>query len=205
MPVTAIIPLKALGEAKGRLADVLDAAQRKDVATWMAQRVIAACRDCDLIDDILVVAGDAEAAAVAGAAGVRSLVVPEPGLETALARADQEVSRAEVTIVVAADLPEATAADLRAVIGHMPAVGPAVVIAPTLDGGTGALLRRPPTVIATAYGRGSAAAHEALARAIGLSPAIIDCPGLARDVDTPEQLRSALASAQTQDVGCPPR
>lgn len=205
MPATAIIPLKALGQAKGRLADVLDAGGRRDVVTWMAQLVIAACQECDLIDDILVVAGDAEAAAVAGAAGVRSLVVSQPGLGAALARADAKVSTAEATIVVAADLPEVTSADLRAVLESLPSSGPAVVIAPTLDGGTGALVRRPPGVIGTAYGPNSATAHQQLAQAAGIHAAIVDRPGLARDVDTPDQLRHALALAETSDVGCPPR
>lgn len=205
MSVTAIIPLKALGEAKGRLAEVLDAGARRDLVAWMAQRVLAACRECDRIDDVLVVAGDDEAAAVAVAAGARCMVVTQPGLSTALTRADAATAGTEATIVVAADLPGATAHDLRAMISALPPEGPAVVIAPTVDGGTGALLRRPPGVIATAYGPRSAAAHARLAYAAGVAPVTLHRPGLAADVDTPEQMRSALALAKRHDVGCAPR
>lgn len=202
MTVTAIIPLKALGAAKGRLAGVLDGPERRALATWMARRVIAACHGCDLVGDILVVAGDAEAAGVGIAAGAEAVVVDTPGLAVALQAADDLTAHATATVIVAADLPAITAADLIAVIQAPPADGPAVVIAPTEDGGTGALLRRPPAVIATAYGPGSALRHAEFAAAAGLAATVVRRRGLAWDVDTPDQLPAALALAAEQDVGC---
>ena len=69
--VTAIIPLKALPAAKQRLSGVLAPENRHAVMVWMASRVIEACKTCTLLDDILVVAGDAAAADVGYNAGVR--------------------------------------------------------------------------------------------------------------------------------------
>ena len=200
--VTAIVPLKALANAKGRLSEALDPAQRQSFVAWMATRVIAACQACDGIDEVLVVAGDQAAADVASAAGAKVLLVAEEGLRIALLRADAVTAGREATIVVAADLPEASAADLDTVLAAAGPSGRAVVIAPTDDGGTGALLRRPPTVTTTAYGPGSAAAHADLARASGLTAQVVDVAGLAHDVDTPEHLPAALALVARDDVGC---
>ena len=202
MSVIAIVPLKALATAKGRLADAMEPAQRQAFVAWMARRVLAACRACDDISDVLVVAGDEAAAVVAREAGVTVLVVPEPGLGIALRRADAATRDCDTTMVVAADLPEVTPADLRAVVAAAQGVQPAVVVAPTHDGGTGALLRRPPSVMHTAYGVGSAAAHLELARVAGVPATVVHRPGLAHDVDTPGQLPAALALVAQDDVGC---
>ena len=199
--MTAVIPLKALASAKGRLADALEPEERQAFVAWMARRVITACRACDDISEVLVIAGDEAAATVARDAGVPALVVTEPGLDVALARADAATSDRPTTLIVAADLPELTPADLTAVVAAAQGSEPAVVVAPTHDGGTGALLRRPPSVMGTAYGVASAAAHVQLARAAGVTPVVLDRHGLARDVDTPGQLPSALALVAQDDVG----
>jgi len=154
---TAIIPIKALGSAKGRLAATLTPPQRRELVTWMAHRVIAACRDCAAIDDILV---------------------------------------------VAADLAALTSADLDAVFAAVPDDGPVVAVAPTEDGGTGALLRRPPQVIASAYGPGSGRAHRQLAEQAGVACVVVQRRGLAFDLDQPDQL-AALALGDDADVPCP--
>ena len=201
MTATAIVPLKALASAKGRLSLALEPAQRRWFVAWMAQRVIAACQACDAIDEVLVVAGDQAAADVGLQAGAQVLLVTQEGLRVALDRADAATAGHATTIVVAADLPEVAADDLGRVFAAAGAADRAVVIAPTYDGGTGALLRRPPSLMPTAYGIGSAAAHIDLARAAGVLPQVLDLPGLARDVDTPEQLPAALALAAREDVG----
>jgi len=199
---TAIIPIKALGSAKGRLAATLTPPQRRELVTWMAHRVIAACRDCAAIDDILVVAGDQAAAAIGQDAGVRTMVVDVPGLGVALAAAEDCTTDAAATIVVAADLAALTSADLDAVFAAVPDDGSVVAVAPTEDGGTGALLRRPPQVIASAYGPGSGRAHRQLAEQAGVACVVVQRRGLAFDLDQPDQL-AALALGDDADVPCP--
>lgn len=198
MRVTAIIPVKALHAAKGRLAPALAASERRTLVATMLERVVRACQGCAAVEDVLVVAGDAAAASLAAGLGVRVLVEPVAGLDRALAAADAATAGAEATLVVAADLPLATAADLDRVVAAATAAR-TVVVAPTVDGGTGALLRRPGAVSGTAYGAGSAAAHLALARAAGAVAVRIDVPALAHDVDTPEQLAASTADLS---VGC---
>lgn len=204
MGVTAIVPLKALDAAKGRLGVALDGHARRELVAKMLALVVDACRGCAAVDELLLVAGDEAAADLGRSLGVRALVVTQPGLPAAMAAADDATSTAAATLVVAADLPAATAVDLDAVCGAARGGAPAVVVAPTLDGGTGALLRRPPRVIQTAYGPGSAAAHLALARAAGVRAVRLDVANLAHDVDTPEQLRSPLACRIAPGVGSHP-
>ncbi len=83
-------------------------------------------------------------------------------------------------------MPLLTSDDVRALCD----VDTAVVIAPTDDGGTSALLRRPADVIGTAFGTDSAVAHERLARRAGIVPSVVHRPGLAHDVDVIADLQA---------------
>ncbi len=201
MPVTAIVPLKALNAAKTRLADAVDAEGRREVVAAMLARVLTACRNCPRIGDVLLVVGDAAGAALGRELATDVLVVAQPGLAVAMAAADAVTRGAAATLVVAADLPLATGEDLTAVCDAAGAADPAVVVAPTTDGGTAALLRRPAAVVATAYGPQSAAAHMRLAAAAGVPAVSLHCPNLALDVDTPDHLRAAVAAGLGVGVG----
>lgn len=205
MSIRAIIPLKALSAAKGRLSGALDAGARRELVAWMATHVIQTCVAAPSIDDVLVVAGDDAAATVARAAGAAVLVVEQPGLPLALGAADAASLAWSATMVVAADLPDLAIADLTAVTDAANGVqGAVVVVAATHDGGTGALLRRPGGIIPSAYGPGSGPRHLALARNAGVAGISVTRPGLARDLDTPEQLTPVLARRQQQVVRSAP-
>lgn len=184
----AVVPLKALDRSKGRLAGHLDGSGRLALVRWMFTRVVVACRSASTVGAVLVVAGDAEAASLACELDVEVLVEPAPGLATAMAAADRATAGAAATLVVAADLPLTTAPDLDAVC-RAGRRGPCVVVAPTHDGGTAALLRRPAGVVPTSYGPDSASAHLQAARAAGVRAVRVDIPALALDVDTAEDLR----------------
>lgn len=186
--VAAIVPLNALGRAKSRLAAVVDPAARRELAAALATRVIGACQQAEPVGRVLVVAGDDAAADVAYACGAAAVIPSRPGLAAAMTAADDALADASATLVVAGDLPQLTVADVDAVC-RAGTVAPCVVVAPTHDGGTGALLRRPPAVTATAFGPGSAAAHRDLAARAGASVAVVHRPGLAYDVDVPADLR----------------
>lgn len=195
--VTALVPLKALADAKRRLAPALAPAARRDLAARMAAAVCDACVACPDIDAVVLLAGDDDAAAVAAGRPVTVRRSPAPGLGAALADADAAYAGTGATLVLAADLPGVRAAELSALVAAAPA-GPAVVLAPTADGGTGALLRRPPGVIAAAFGAASAAAHAGAARAAGARLMRWWSPALGHDVDQPADLP---AGACADDAG----
>ena len=191
-PVVCVVPLRSPGDGKSRLSPGLDRAERAELAAAMLSDVIGALRG-SAVDRVVVAASDAAAAAVAAALDAEVLLDPPgaAGLDAVIAHAASVVAPASDLVVVQADLPALTPADVDAVV----AVDGAVVIAPTRDGGTGALLRRPADCIPTAFGAGSAAAHRDLARAAGFEPFVLELPGFATDVDTWADLEIVVADA----------
>lgn len=180
-PTAVLVPLRAPGEGKSRLAAVLDPDQRAALAVAMLADVTAAVTAAGL-DEVLVVASGRRAAAAGIDLGLPVLVDPPDcqGLDDALATAATRVGPHRDLLVVAADLPRLGPQDVLAVL----APNVEVVVAPTVGGGTGALLRRPAAVIATAFGPGSARAHRELALAAGVRAAHVDRDGIQHDVDT---------------------
>ena len=196
--LTAIVPLRTGG--KTRLSPALAPSERSDLATAMLCDVATALREAG-IERIVVAAQGPSALASAAALGLEALPDPDEakGLDHALRRAAARLDPAHTLLVVAADLPRLTGPD----VGQVLACRASVVVAPTRDGGTGGLLRRPPTAIPTAYGPGSAAAHLLLAADAGLTGEQVSAPGFADDVDTPgdlERLQRGPLGAATARV-----
>jgi 2-phospho-L-lactate guanylyltransferase len=85
------------------------------------------------------------------------------------------------------DCPLLDAAELDAAVARLPARGVAVV--PDRHGtGTNALLLAPPDAIEPAFGEGSRARHERLARSAGVECRVEPLASLATDVDTAADL-----------------
>jgi 2-phospho-L-lactate guanylyltransferase len=91
-------------------------------------------------------------------------------------------------LVLPADLPLVTSEDIEALIDLVDPP-PAVILAPDRRrDGTNALLAFPPALIEYAFGPSSYDRHRAEALAAGVRLAICDRPGLALDLDLPEDL-----------------
>lgn len=185
-PAVALVPLRSPGQGKTRLASALTTEQRAALVGAMLADVVAALR-ASRVDRIVVAAAGPTAAAAASAVGVEVLHDPasvaarpvHERLDAAVAAATLHLGGAATSLVVAADLPHLRAEDVDALL----ACDAEVAVAPTADGGTGGLLRRPPTACPTAYGPRSAARHLAAARAAGRSAVRCELPGFAHDVD----------------------
>jgi 2-phospho-L-lactate/phosphoenolpyruvate guanylyltransferase len=183
MPVP-LVPVKALAAAKGRLGPWLSPLERRLLAIAMFEDVVAALQATPGLAAPLVVSPDREMWRRAEAIGCR--VVEEPGggegLNAALALAAERAGD-EGLLVVAADLPLASASGLRRVL-EAAALAPVAVV-PSHDGeGTNVLAWREPASFAPRFGPGSAARHLSVPGAVR-----VDDPGLAMDVDTVEDLR----------------
>lgn len=185
-PTVALIPLRSPGQGKTRLASTLTAEERAALSGAMLADVVAALRD-SAVDRIVVAAAGTAAAAAATAVGAEVLhdpasvtdLAPRDRLDAAIAAATAQLRIAAQLLVVAADLPHLRGADVDEVL----AADAEVVVAPTRDGGTGGLLRRPPAVCSTAYGPRSATRHVAAAHAAGLGAVRLEVAGFAHDVD----------------------
>lgn len=181
MSVVTIVPLRSPGLGKTRLAGHLDAAERAGLAGAMLADVVVAIRACGL--ERILLAASGPGAAAAGAALDLQVVLDPPdvaSLDGAIEHARVSAANGSDILVVQADLPGLTSADLGAVL----AADTAVVVGPTDDGGTSALLRRPGDVIATCYGPDSARRHVEAAGRAGATVTTVRRPGLLHDVDT---------------------
>lgn len=191
LPV-AVVPLQTPGIGKQRLAGALDADQRAALATAMLTDVVEALRGAGLTEIVVAAAGP-RAAAAARALGLAVLLDPpgHPGLNAALEAAGARLDASRPQLVVAADLPCLTSADVTAVVD----ADAEVVVAPTSARGTGLLLRRPASVIATAYGPASADRHLGMARIAGVRATTVERHGCRHDVDTLSDLAALLELA----------
>lgn len=198
MTTVAILPIKRFGQAKQRL----DLADRADVMRDMARRVLRALEGARL-DAVLVVTADPEAAALAaehGADIVEEGEVRGHSEAALLGIAEAERRGATRVLLVAGDCPLLTSTDVDALLERHR--GPGVVVFPDRHGtGTNALLIEPPSAMAPAFGEGSRARHERLAREAGSAVAVDEVLALARDVDTADDL--ALVRATLANVPQP--
>jgi 2-phospho-L-lactate/phosphoenolpyruvate guanylyltransferase len=185
MPVP-LVPLKALAEAKGRLAPWLAPLERRLLAIAMFEDVVAALLAVPELQRPVVVSPDREVWLRAEALGCG--VVEEPrggsgGLNAALSLAAAR-GGADGLLVVAADLPLASAGGLERVL-EAGGRAPAVVVPSRDGGGTNVLAWGEAASFAPRFGPDSAARHLAVPGAVR-----VDEPGLALDVDTVEDLRA---------------
>ncbi len=181
-----VIPVKAPGDCKTRLAGVLgDSARRALVATMLDQVVDVAHR-VPGVDAVLLVGPSRHHLPLS----TRLLDDPGRGLNAALASAGRvaSVEAIDRVVFVSADLPHLVADDLNRLIDLPPG---SAAIAPDRAGtGTNALSlpgSRAPA-FGLRYGIGSFAAHVAEARRIGLDLETIRSATLALDIDVPEDL-----------------
>jgi 2-phospho-L-lactate/phosphoenolpyruvate guanylyltransferase len=182
MPVP-LVPVKALSEAKGRLAPTVGPLQRRLLAIAMFEDVIAALQATRGLEAPVVVSPDREVWRRADAMGCRVVEEPPGGgdLNHSLAIAAAGAGIGSGLLVVAADLPLASAAGLERVLA---AAGAPVAVVPSHDGGgTNVLAWRDPASFAPSFGPDSAARHLAVPGAVR-----VDEPGLALDVDTAADL-----------------
>jgi 2-phospho-L-lactate/phosphoenolpyruvate guanylyltransferase len=203
MPVP-LVPVKALAEAKGRLAPSVGPLQRRLLAIAMFEDVIAALQAVPGLDAPVVVSPDREVWRRADAMGCR--VVEEPpgagDLNAALAAAARGLRDGAPLLVVAADLPLASPAGLERVLA---AAWAPVAVVPSADGaGTNVLAWRDPASFAPSFGPDSAARHLAVPSAVRVAE-----PGLSLDVDTADDLRvvagrldpSSVTARRLRDIG----
>jgi 2-phospho-L-lactate guanylyltransferase len=191
----ALVPVKRLGAAKSRLRGALG--ERADELTLaMLADLLDALVASPQLARVVVVTPDEAVAQVARARGASARVAEDAGLNEGLAAACGELAQPEeAVLVVLGDVAGATPREIAALFDALDALGGrGVVLAPSRDGGSAAMLRAPHAAMGTRFGAGSAAAHRALAAAHGLAFREVALPALAIDLDRPEDLAALLAT-----------
>jgi 2-phospho-L-lactate guanylyltransferase len=193
--IAALVPVKSLDQAKGRLAALLSQEERRRLALAMLEDVLRALQAVPRLDHLAVISPDADALTRAEELGAEPLAEPPlcRGVNQALAHASAALARrgADALLVVAADLPAALPADIESVLDALP--DPGVALVPTQDRGTGAIALRPPDAIPFRFGRQSSVSHKREAVARGLSARALHLASLSQDVDEPDDLVDLLA------------
>jgi 2-phospho-L-lactate/phosphoenolpyruvate guanylyltransferase len=185
-----LIPVKNLSGAKQRLASILDQPLRTKLAQAMLEDVASAVHEWKNRPAVALVSSDPYALELAGKFGFEIILDPaNPGETGAIEMATREcVERgAEFTLVIPADIPLIQAWELDEIVKQAPVEGS--VLVPAGDGrGTNAVLRRPADLFPLRFGNDSFKPHHAAAQAAGKPCAVLQLPGIAVDVDNPEDL-----------------
>lgn len=187
--ICAIVPVKALALAKGRLSSILTAAERRALVLAMLDDVLTALGAARGVDHVGVISADDTVLAQAQALGAEALHDRAHDLNAALAQAAGHYADAGAlaTLVLPADVPLVTPDEIERLVAARDGARGGM-IAPSRDGGTNALLVWPPLALPFLFGQQSLARHQAAARAGALALRTFHTPGLELDVDRPDDL-----------------
>ncbi len=193
---TAIVPVKGLSVANGRLDGLLSQEERHRVAEALFLDLILKLPRSRCIDDVMVVTADASIARQARWFGAKVLLQEKDDGHSEAAAAGARAALADGAKRVAmlpVDCPMLDTDELDARIGRSPRT---VLIVPDRHGtGTNALVLVPPDIFLPAFGPDSCARHVSRARAAGISFALEEIESIGIDLDTPEDyslLRDSL-------------
>lgn len=192
MIVWAIVPIKPLNRAKSRLSSVLTAEQREKLALGMLRYNLEVLTASAHLSGIIVISRDMKALAVAREMGsVQTLQESgTPALNNALQRASQLLMAwgAQATLMLPADVPLITPADVEAIIQRGHEYKSIVITPDRFASGTNAILTHPPDAIELQFGVGSFEQHQYNAREAGVTIHIYESERISLDVDTPDDL-----------------
>ncbi len=199
---TVLLPVKDFSNAKQRLTHALAPEQRAGLARAMFSDVLRALAGCRVPDRIIVFTASAEAAAMARPFGFD--VVTEESVDGhsaavnhMLERLATNASGASIVFSLALDLPTLTPGEIDFVISS---VSEPFTILPSRDGtGTNGLVFKLPARIAVEYGEGSFRRHLSKAWAAGLRAEVLSVPGVAFDIDTPEDVAHFMDDSGEKD------
>lgn len=205
----SIVPVRGLATGKSRLAELLDAKERRALNAMLLGRVLDAIERCygDLSRCIVASAGGDALEIAQGRAALPMADAGDSGLNAALEAArDAARARGATTILVlVADLPGANSDALARFRDSTPPRG-AAIIADKQGTGTNGLLLPADCRANFAFGEASLERHRRAIAAAGIDVSVWSDPALSFDIDTPSdyrewQLRLAKSSSATPGTG----
>jgi 2-phospho-L-lactate guanylyltransferase len=200
MDLWAVVPVKERVSAKERLSPMLRPETRQALALAMLEDVLAALTATPGVAGLLVVTVDPEAGRLAASYGARLIEVGardgHTGAVTAAARL-LAAERHEGMLTLPGDIPLVTAAEIARLLAvHLPA--PSFTIVPSHDErGSNAIACSPPDAVPLRFGENSFYPHLQAAEACGLRPNVLHLPGIALDIDNPEDVVSFMRIEST--------
>lgn len=204
--IHAMLPLKHLARAKGRLGSVLSVQRRRELVLAMLEDLLMLLVEHDRISSVSVLADDLSYRDMTKRLGGEFLADPTSGnaglngaVEAALGSNFQQLEAGENggtslcratssdhILLLHADLPALSAEDVDSLLSAIDFSDNSLVIAPDRHRhGTNALLFPAGQHPHFQFGQGSFQRHRASAAAAGRSVQIVEASGLGFDLDTP--------------------
>ncbi|HZD61247.1 MAG TPA: 2-phospho-L-lactate guanylyltransferase, partial [Xanthobacteraceae bacterium] len=193
--ICVVVPVKDTVQAKQRLAALLPAERRQELALAMFEDVIAAVSNVRELADITVVTIDSTAAAIAARHGAR--VMSEGACEghtgAVMTAARHLAAEGCDLLTLPGDIPLVEPSDVRQLIRahgiRADRGASAFTIVPARDElGSNAVLCSPAGAVPLRFGDNSFFPHLDAAKAHGIDPEVVHLPRIALDIDTPEDL-----------------
>ena len=183
--------MKGLLDSKSRLNRALAPPEKKKLILAMLRDVLVSVMESEIFDRVMVVSPDPNVAGEANLEKGVFLHQEGSGLNSGIRQATIVAKRAKASsvAVLLADIPLAQPKDLRELyaLGNAPE---RIVLSPSLKGGTNVMVREPPDLIQSVYGRWSFSNHLRAAQKVGVPVYSVSNPRLSLDIDTPEDLVS---------------
>ena len=187
----AVVPVKELDRAKERLAPLLSTELRRALMLTMLEDVLAALAEAPGLEGLAIVTVDPAARQMAMRYGARIIEAGardgHSGAVAAAARLLAEEGQPGM-LTLPGDIPLVTPGEIiQLLAAHR--LAPAFTIVPSRDErGSNAIVCSPPEAVPLRFGEDSYFPHLRAAEACGIRPTVLRLPGIALDVDTPEDL-----------------
>ena len=193
-----LVPVKNLVDAKQRLSSFLTPEERFALAQAMCEDVLQALARWQRRPAVAVVTNDSFAHNLAVRFNFEVIADDNSGETSAIAMATAmcRARGAGSTLVIPADIPLIDSSELEKIVDSAPHLQGGAVLVPDAAGrGTNAAWRSPGDLFPLRFGNDSFLPHLAAAKATGLPCVVLKLPGIALDVDRPEDLHELAAAS----------
>ena len=191
MDCWAIIPVKPFRAGKSRLAGLLGTDDRAALNRRLFGRVLTATLGTFKPNRVAVVTADTLLLALMRGQGLHTIEDKGGGLNAALGLAACYAADrgARAIVVLPSDLPRIATDDVKALVAALGRSSSCVIAPDEQEEGTNALALTPPDPEFFRFGPTSFQAHIETAKVRSMSVRILRRPGLAHDLDTPDEYR----------------
>jgi 2-phospho-L-lactate/phosphoenolpyruvate guanylyltransferase len=191
--ICVVVPVKDTVQAKQRLAALLPAERRQELALAMFEDVIAAISSVRELAGIVVVTVDPAVAAIAArhSARVMSEGACEGHTSAVMAAARHLAAEGCDLLTLPGDIPLVEPSDVRHLVRVHSAsadrgVGAFTIVPARDELGSNAVLCSPAGAVPLRFGDNSFFPHLDAAKAHGIQPEVVHLPRIALDIDTPD-------------------
>lgn len=196
MKLSIVIPMKNPECSKTRLAKVLSPSERKLLALYLFEKNLSFFQQMYPQHNLLVVTESQEIQQIAEGYGAEVLIEAQrekqheqSGLNAAVSQAARYNAERgfDSQLVIPGDIQALDLGEMETLLNHRVSER-SVIVCPSYDGGTNAIMTTPPDVMPFCFGPNSSRKHLLAAFEAGLHTRRVFLESLSHDIDRPEDL-----------------